>query len=538
MKTISHFLLLSFLTVTILSSCKRTENSQYIPADSDFVGIIDITKIGIKSKMHRNESFAILNELIAATESSKEDISVLLRGVIQDRNESGINIKQPLYVYSANNGQYVSIIAAISDKSKFADYLELNLSDTYTKETIEDITIYTDEHSSFIAFKKNTAFFIMKSSVYSPQFAKNLFTTTAEKSMNSNKHFKDFSKNASDISFYISAGKLISSHFNDEILKSIPSLSSLSIEDISEAGVGIDILFDADAIVFETKIYADGNLENKIKKISDSRPAFSQNLLNCLPAENLILFASSFDVNDILSMAETNSTVKSALAMAETNRISPEALLRNFNGSIVFGFYDLGTESQEISTFYYDGIDEFGIPIFIDTIMIQEKTVPKAIMAFGLKDSKSFQMIIDGFGGAFLQKNQGYYTLNSAISGYNAFLALHNNMLIISTDEAAMKQIESGGFSKNFGASKQARKVSNNGYSYINLDYDTYPESIKKLVEMAGIQSFISEFTPIFKSIEMVGTSSLSSTVTIQLKSGKDNSLYQVLKSIDAISNF
>jgi len=539
MKSVLKFLFLSISITYLFSSCSGvSEQAKLIPSDADFVGVMDLPKIGIKSKLYANTSFAMFDSFTETIDS--ESASIIVSGILKDRSESGIDVTSPLYFYLVSEQLYGAIAISLSNSSKFADYLELHLSDEYTKEEKNDIVLYTDERDEIIAFNSETAFFIRLDGAYSPDFAVKLFTVEPEKSIVFQPAFTSFLEQKQDISVFVPSNKLLDfagKSTEKEISEYLAMFGSISYADLRDNYLSFSLLFNDKSIEFSTDIIVNDSLAQKLREQNLSKSSFSKNILNYVPNSTLVLSSSTFDTKKLVASIETIDKDGQIQAVAKQNGIVLEDLISEFGGDLLFSLYDFSVENIEYETTMFTGVDEMGYPVFTDTVVTREKTMPKMSVVLSLVQKEKLQTLFDQLGASLFTKVDNYYQLaDGFMKGYELYISLQNNVLMLTTDKDAIILAGKGGYDSSISSNTISKNIAPAGYVYLNLDYETYPESIKNMVEQMGVQAFLPSITSLVQSLEIMSKKEFSATIQLNLKQDNDNSLYQVLHTIDNIS--
>ncbi|MDA3881981.1 MAG: DUF4836 family protein [Bacteroidales bacterium] len=538
-KSILSIVITAIVISITFSSCTSGDNAvKYIPSESLFVGVVDLPQMGIKSKLYKNETFAFIENVIDMTEESQEVYSTLLRGIIKDNNTSGINVYMPLYAYMEQESKYNCIVVSLSDNVAFSDYLEGLLSDTFTKAEKDNIIIYTDEQTSCIAFNEDVALFISIDN-YSTEFVVDLFNIQEENTITENDEFLAFMDDAEDISLFAPTSHLLAldKSIEKELSSSISLLGDYTIEDIRDSYITLTIAFNSDNINTSIQVYGDEDFDALVSENSFAKNNFSDDILSFLPEQTLFFMASTYDSEKLMSYIQKIDTKENFLSVIEKNGISIEPILKNFDGDFALSFYDIVTEEMEVPDRRFVGFDDNGRPQFIDTVRMRTVTMPKISAAFSLSESSSIQNLIDIFGENYLQKVDSYYILKqSPTMGIKTYVSLTKDILLISTDKEAIDNVENGGFDDSFSSTSIAKNISPAGYMFVNLDYNNYPEGLTNMAEKMGVEKIITDVSPLLQSLEVRSNDEMSSSIIIHLKEKDNNSLYQVLETIDNFS--
>ncbi|MFO7868425.1 MAG: DUF4836 family protein [Bacteroidales bacterium] len=531
-------LFIALATLLLISSCSSSNNEiKHIPSDALFVGVVNTPEIGVKSQLHKDKSFAFISNLVDMTEQSQEHIAVLLHGILEEKQESGIHILKPFFFYTQNEGADINIIIPLADDTKFGNYIEKNLSDTFTKITQNDIIVYTDEKGNSIAYNEHSAF-IITSDNYSIESIVTLFNISKENSIAENDEFLEFFDESKDMALFMQTNLLLES--NSSIQKQVKSSLTLfdySLEELKDSYISFNLNFKSDNIELTTLITGDEDFEALVSENSLTKPSFSDDVLSYVPEKTLFFTAGTFDPEKLLQYIKKLDNRNNIISLLEKNDIAAKALIQDFEGDFAISLYNFSTESFSIPRTMFKGLDENGKAIFADTVISQEKTIPQITAALSLHNSQNISLLFDQFGQNFLEKKGDYYIFKqSATLGMNSYICLTDNMLVLSTDKNAIEKALEGGFDENFTSNKQHKNITSAGYVFANLDYESYPKGLKSISEKMGIEHIIQEIAPLVQSLEIKSENNMSSSVILNLQNDDENSLYQVLHTVDEFS--
>lgn len=525
-----------FIVGILFTSCSgANKQAKVIPADADFVGIVDLPKIGVKSKMYANKSFAMFDVLSESLDN--ETFSILVNGILRDRNESGISTTSPLYFYLMSEQSYGAVVVSLSSNTKFADYLELHLSDEFTKEEKKDVVLYTDERNEVIAFNSKTACFIQLQGVYSTDFIASLFALETEKSIVSHDACMSFLNKNHDISMFVQSENLFNLAGKSEVEKSINMWGGdITLEELRDSYMSFALSFNKKSIALTTEFLANESLAKKLREQNITKTSISKDILKYVPESTLIFSHATFDTQKLRTVFEAIDYKNMIQNIALLNGTSIEAILSEFAGDVIFSLHDVVNEGGKYTTTMFSGVDSNGYPVFTDTVLYKQKMTPKMSLVLKLVQKEQLQKLFDQFSATVLSKTDTYYKLSEKlIYGYDVYLAFEKNMFIITTDKDVVTQAAEGGYKNSIASNPITKNITPSGYMYVNLDYETYPDEIQYVVEKMGVQAFVSNFS-LINSLEIFSKKEFSGTIQLNLKQGGDNSLYQVLTAIDNFS--
>jgi hypothetical protein len=164
-------------------------------------------------------------------------------------------------------------------------------------------------------------------------------------------------------------------------------------------------------------------------------------------------------------------------------------------------------------------------------------TLPILGMVFDLNTDKYLKILLDKIPASSLQKRDGYYEVKMG-STYDAYLAFNNGFCLFTNDKKSIKAFKDGGLkTSSLANSDMVANFSDNGYyTFVNLDYNDYPEEVKK--EIRAMQSskeseLFNTWSKFTKSMEMRMIDQNSAEFTLTTKSKGENSLHALLKVLD-----
>ncbi len=182
---------------------------------------------------------------------------------------------------------------------------------------------------------------------------------------------------------------------------------------------------------------------------------------------------------------------------------------------------------------WYEGGWEYG-----RYIEKTEKTLlPIMGLAFDINGNKIIKKLIKKIPEDEINKHSKYYEFKFD-KKYPIYLSFTNDICFITNDKKSIKKFKNGGHTNdNLSASNIASDILNNSfYSFLNLDYDDYPKSIKKKIKNEQnnkeekIFKIWNEFA---KSIEVKQVDESSFEIIFKIKNSENNSLNSIITRID-----
>jgi hypothetical protein len=117
----------------------------------------------------------------------------------------------------------------------------------------------------------------------------------------------------------------------------------------------------------------------------------------------------------------------------------------------------------------------------------------------------------------------------------SVYFAFNDNRVFITDDADAIAKFLEKGFDKQISSSSIGNDLKNYPIlHYINLDLDTYPESVKLSLQSMGRQfKEVMAYLNIYKDFKYGMKDQYSGEAVLKMKNGNVNALKQILKNVD-----
>ena len=167
----------------------------------------------------------------------------------------------------------------------------------------------------------------------------------------------------------------------------------------------------------------------------------------------------------------------------------------------------------------------------------REEILPKMSIAIDINDDKMIKELVDQIPEDEISKRSNFYEFKFD-GRYPAYFAYDKNTVLVTNDKKSIEAFEDGGYSSdNLGSSNISSEVnSSNLYSFINLNYDEYPKTIKTEIknqqndEEEKMMKIWSDFA---KGIELKQFNNNSVEIIFHTQNNESNSLNTIITTID-----
>lgn len=383
----AHLILLIVLLITFVSCGKRNNDARYIPLNAAMVVHINGKEISEKlpwDEIKENELFKKILSDSTLPESAK--------AIMNSPDESGLNIKDAMYVYLIKDGNknLVAGAAHVTDASKIASLLgqiknskisqsgdaQIMTNDfgaaMWNKERFLMISEIPDlKNNSLKDFVTDTAVvgkYLKSTGSDLTENIKHLFSLDEKQSLHRERKFTALLNDNGDIHYWVNTLKLMESYATES---NLPNMLTGNIEKIYKDNYStVSVRFDNGQINGRTITYTGDEVTKILRKYS-GKP-IDEKLVNKLSGNNLAaLYFFNFNpegLKKIIDITGLSGLINIASQMAG---FSLDNVVEAFKGDFVFAINDVKkNETGEVD----------GSMLFAGTI----------------KDKPSFNRVYDG----------------------------------------------------------------------------------------------------------------------------------------------
>ncbi|MDR0686503.1 MAG: DUF4836 family protein [Dysgonamonadaceae bacterium] len=445
-----------------MSSCKKDINGgssaalEIIPADAAFIISVDYETLVKKGKLNNLDNYAFMQKLTerivdGALESTRE----LILNFVKDQSSLGLN-PHTCYIFglpSRQDGDKSLNVFAVFNITK-QSVLEENVRKIDKSIKIEDSGVFKKakrgEGSDLpFAWNKEVAIISFKEIFYDD------FDSLFEKktSITNDESFSEFLGKRGDFKIWFKYCNLFDLSEKFDVT---PAERQFLTDIFGKINNLISINFENGNIRFDCKAFPKSEVNRVNEKYPVWKDDFNDELLGDFPEETFMLFKFAVNVKDCIRLLNE-------LKMFDSRNHSP--------------FDD--PEVQRIANAL---AGDFVIDVegFADGFM----PVPLVSFGFTVTDRQGFENILSLIPSKNLSKSGDVYMVTvPGIPIISIFIAEKDNRVIVSNNQKHIEAFSGRGLDKSLKSSELLAKHKNSvNFSYINLNFNTYPLSIRGLL--------------------------------------------------------
>lgn len=493
------------MAVLTLASCSNGPDlGAYIPGDATGVMSVDLDKLWDKADLSNIEQLSFAKLGLQELRSEDPQVAAIIDGILKDPRSTGLDLKGDLVAYAIpdrENGIRGGILITMHKRAKFEEFIEK----------------MADVESSEVTFSDLKGFRVAKFSNYGPTFVFNnklamMFTDEMDyesllemkhkESLGANKHFRNYWKNRSEISMWLSF---------DKVFK-MAELQGADIEEImAETGMGQDywdavkesamaanLTFEKGVIRVKTEVQG---ISNKVYDTYGQE--FNDDIVKYLPEQTLACVTVGYNFNQMVSILQKQKDSKSTIDEVVFADKTVGDLIKAFGGSFALSLSDIVKTEQ-------GGL----MPLLTLSADIKDaETIRAALAEAGLEEANGIYTIPDEFG-----------------LGTEIYFAIGKKAAVVTNSKATAQQFGEGGYKKAIDA--VAKKAKEGNYVYANLDLGQYPAAVTDLIP-SNSGSLLLLLAQCLDRTEIYTTGKKSANWDIYIKDTKQNSLLAMMHFVD-----
>ena len=493
------------MAVLTLASCSNGPDlGAYIPGDATGVMSVDLDKLWDKADLSNIEQLSFAKLGLQELRSEDPQVAAIIDGILKDPRSTGLDLKGDLVAYAIpdrENGIRGGFLITMHKRAKFEEFLEK----------------MADVESSEVTFSDLNSFRVAKFSNYGPTVVFNnklamMFTDEMDyesllemkhkESLGANKHFRNYWKNRSEISMWLSF---------DKVFK-MAELQGADIEEMmAETGMGQDY-WDA---VKESAMAANLTFEKGVIRVKSEvqgvsnrffdtyAQKFNDDIVKYLPEQTLACVTVGYIFNQMVSILQKQKDSKSTIDEVVFADKTVGDVIKAFGGSFALSLSDIVKTEQ-------GGL----MPLLTLSADIKDaETIRAALAEAGLEEANGIYTIPDEFG-----------------LGTEIYIAIGKKAAVVTNSKATAQQFGEGGYKKAINA--VAKKAKEGNYVYANLDLGQYPAAVTELIP-SNSGSLLLLLAQCLDRTEIYTTGKKSANWDIYIKDTKQNSLLAMMHFVD-----
>ncbi|WP_282032225.1 DUF4836 family protein [Winogradskyella eximia] len=521
------------LALIMLASCSSKPSSlSIIPESTNVVTVVDVYSLIKKGELNELEQFDLFKTFKKEIRNENKKVSRMMQNVIDDPTETGLDFTNDLlmfYVNEAKDEQYYAMAMDLKNEEKFTVFIEDLLDKGGVSFDVENEKSY-----KYTIVNKDVAFAWDKNKVIcltskNYESRKNfdltistLFGLKENNQITQNKDFTTFYNNKKDISLWFSTNLLEDNYQYKRMTRELDF-------DIADNYVAAHLNFENNNMSMQWKLFPNDDVKKMVEEDPILNTNFNSDLLSFLPENSLANASVSMNPMAYYNMLKSENGFDKMESKFENEMgFTLKEFIGSFKGSAVFNLIDIKEVEYTYQNYYSDTVT---------------KTEPLPIMglAFDISSNTYIKQIIEKIPENDLQKRSDYYEIKID-NRYDMYLAFNSNTCYFTNDKASVKAFKDGGLkSGSLLMSNQVSNFKNNAfYASMNLDFDTYPNTIKKEITKAQnsregrVFDMWSEFA---SSLELKQIDNYTMQLDLKTKDNNKNSLNNMLSLIDKSYN-
>ena len=511
MKVFRHWIILLCMGVILFTSCeKKVTSSQLgaIPADAMFVISLENEKLTKKGGLDNLKEYKFFQKISKEIAEQQPEVQKFLNELIANPKSSGLDTKQS-YIYGVGKSEnfYGACVFKMDNLSTFDKHIAelVKLEESISVEDKGDYKLISPDKTAALVWNEGLLF-ILGGELSSINYAE-LFTLTEDKSILSQNDFQAFMKQSHDIGFWCSYQQLMDmvGSISGEQLPAI-------INNFSNTFIHSYVSFENGEIKVSGKMSPQSKVDEFNKKYPIVKKDFNDKLLGDFPETSYLSFKMAINWSEYLKLISETMTSSGNYQTEQIKQMfeAPEvkAILDALGGDILFGIY---------------GFAQGPIPI------------PLMGLSFTVKSENDFNNLLALLPSGTTQKTGDYYTMGVGM-GMAIYLAYKDNRAFVTDDLDAIVAFTGKGFDKTLKNNSLASSYKNDPcVFYLNLDLDTYPGSIKTMLQTGApreLRNYLSLLDP-YKDFTYTTNKDGEFVLSVKFKDQNQNALKVLLKNLD-----
>ncbi len=493
-------LLVALLAVVTLASCsKGVDMGKYIPKDALYVLDFDMDELWDKADLDNIDQISFVKLGRQELRSENPWAADLVDAILKDPTSTGLNLKRDIAAYFCYNSDIDgAVIATMHNKKKFEEFLNDFAKQNELTVKFEDkdgwrLATMVSEFNveNYLAFNGDVAMLLFSGNCMDKRL-----TLKKDESLASDKRFREYWKNRSELSMWMGMKELMSiAGQNGEDVQGM--LSQIYGEEywkaIENASIAGNVVFDKGVMrmVFTYQGISDKIMKQYMQKFDDE-------LVDYMPEKTYATMAVAYNLEETMKVLEANEEFDINLDEEAMEGVTVRDAVSAFGGSMLFSLFDLQVDNGSV--------------------------MPMMALALDIKDADIVKKLLAEAGLTAVEEN--VYSLEGFFN-FPIYVALNKKAVFVTNSDAALEGFKKGG---NKNAMKNvAKSVRAGNYIYADLDINHYPDGVKALIP-ENIVVLMSKYFD-YTEIKVNGTK--NGEWDLYIKDKKQNSLLSTLHFVD-----
>lgn len=493
-------LLVALLAVVTLASCsKGIDMGKYIPKDALYVLDFDMDELWDKADLDNIDQISFVKLGRQELRSENPWAADLVDAILKDPTATGLHLKRDIAAYFCYNSDIDgAVIATMHNKKKFEEFLNDFAKQNELTVKFEDrdgwrLATMVSEFNveNYVAFNGDVAMLL-----FSGNGMDKMLTLKKDESLASDKRFREYWKNRSEISMWMGMKEIVSiAEQNGTDVKG--ALGQIYGEEywkaIENASIAGNVVFDKGVMrmVFTYQGISDKIMKQYMQKFDDE-------LVDYMPEKTYATMAVAYNLEETMKVLEANKEFDINLDEEAMEGVTVRDAVSAFGGSMLFSLFELQVDNGSV--------------------------MPMMALALDIKDADIVKKLLAEAGLTAVEEN--VYSLEGFFN-FPIYVAMNKKAVFVTNSDAALEGFKKGG---NKNAMKNvAKSVKAGNYIYADLDINHYPDGVKALIP-ENIVVLMSKYFD-YTEIKVNGTK--NGEWDLYIKDKKQNSLLSTLHFVD-----
>lgn len=354
-KNLFSRLVLMTTLIALVSACsKKSEYTDIIPSDASEVFVFHLKPLADKAGMNDKENQDALHKFTDAIKSSMNAATFQeFEKIMQDPQKSGIDFKEPIYLFNAPSFPYLTTVAKVSseddlhalqetlEREQICQHLMEGNGYQYTSINNQILLAFNSTVALCVSYQGNSQLEQIKQSIPT------LLKQTKENSINSTSVFKKMQKMNGDIGILVSQESLLGAYakqinygLTEEVtLKDLSILASIS--------------FEKGKISMKCDTYTENATTQALldKQQKAVRP-IENTFLKQFPQSTLMLLSLGVNGKELYNILQENEEFRANFSIAKADEV--KELFSTFQNDITAGLINFTMDSAPTFLLYAD----------------------------------------------------------------------------------------------------------------------------------------------------------------------------------------
>lgn len=526
-----YFAMLLLVCIMAACSSKKSDIAYYIPNNAAMVLDINLGKMHEKGKLAEFDKTKMYSQIMSLVAMSDAKTHKVINDVMANTDVMGLNLKGEAYIYMTES--YVGFLVPMKDKDKYVSFVKKQADAFGAKEEPHKLENFlgVSKDNSVFAWNDDVLYFLVGLNNQTIQQVeadfKKIVTQKDAESIISNPKYKEFAAQKKDISIMLNMESFMK--FAEKMNSSVVQLPGM-IDLYKGMLMNGYVEFTNDEIVINTTSEVGAKMKAMFDPTKIYKTPISDKLLKLFPANSIATLALGMNPTEALKgyqemlkyMLANGNTAAAADDMAMFNLILTKAApyLSKLDGEIVMALTDFKQSNIDLAS-QNPGMS-----------MLPKPPMPMFGIALGIADNTVLDQLIAEY--KFPIKKQGNIYKYAISEDLIVYAVNANNVLMITNDEKLAQAASDGQMPNNLTESPYKNDLMKGTFGYMNLNFETYPESAKAYFASDNFLNSLKEKVTGFDVITVESDPKTNNgSMKIKLKKTGLNSFYSMIQMIE-----